>query len=413
MRTPILPGRVQVLRPVGSGGFATVWLGWDPQLEAEVAVKILAENWALRADVRDRFVTEGRLLRRVDSSRVVPVFDVGELDDGRPYLVMAYLGGGTLAEMLADGRPPPADGRRLLLEVARGLVDLHAAGIVHRDVNPGNILLGERGAVLGDLGLAKDLAAGSGLSQPMGTGRYRAPEQLEFSAEVTPACDVYAFAHVVADVLQPAELQGRRLRTVLARARAQDPALRPGLAEVMAALSDDGISDRRRSRRRRAVAGVSTLLVVAAVGVTGYRWWTRPLLAWDPDHRVAVTVPYDWQVQQSPPRSPDHGAVAARAPDDSAEVAARWTTGAVGPVGDRAHAGCTAGQPVPATIEVTGGGRYTGQSLTWTCPDAVAYREWSLTPRGTDVPGLSLSVRTVSGGDPTPATLVAGVQVAH
>lgn len=83
-------------RVLGSGAFATVWLGDDPALESDVAIKVLAENWANNADVRERFLAEARLLRRVDDPRLVRVFDVGVSDDeeARPYFVMEYIPGG-------------------------------------------------------------------------------------------------------------------------------------------------------------------------------------------------------------------------------------------------------------------------------------------------------------------------------
>jgi len=177
-----------------------VWLGWDPELDAQVAVKILADNWAARADVRERFLAEGRLLRKVDSDRLVRVYDVGELEDGRPYLVMTYAAGGALADLLAVAPLETADARAVLAAVAEGLSVLHRQGIVHRDLNPNNILLltGDPAAdlyhdvVLADLGLAKEVAAASGLTQPAGTGAYMAPEQLDYSDRIGPATDVYA-----------------------------------------------------------------------------------------------------------------------------------------------------------------------------------------------------------------------------
>ena len=100
-------GRYAVRRRIGSGGFATVWLAYDEQLDAPVAVKVLADNWTEDHQVRTRFIEEGRYLRRVESPHVVSVYDAGELDDGRPYLVMSYADQGTLADRLeVDGLTP-------------------------------------------------------------------------------------------------------------------------------------------------------------------------------------------------------------------------------------------------------------------------------------------------------------------
>ena len=107
-------GRYRLTRRLGTGAFATVWLGHDDELDAPVAIKVLADNWAADADVRARFVAEARLLRRVRDQRVVRVHDIGALDDDRPYFVMDYADGGTVATLLADDqRLDPAAALRL------------------------------------------------------------------------------------------------------------------------------------------------------------------------------------------------------------------------------------------------------------------------------------------------------------
>src|SRR5215218_2006876 len=97
---PARLGRYAVRRRIGSGGFATVWLAYDEQLDSPVAIKVLADNWTEDHHVRQRFLEEGRYLRRVESPHVVSVYDAGELEDGRPYLVMSYADQGTLADRL-------------------------------------------------------------------------------------------------------------------------------------------------------------------------------------------------------------------------------------------------------------------------------------------------------------------------
>lgn len=105
--SPARLGRYAVRRRLGSGAFATVWLAYDEQLGCPVAVKVLAENWADDGEVHRRFLEEGRFLRRVESPYVVPVYDAGELPDGRPYLVMAFADQGTLADRVVAGPSPP------------------------------------------------------------------------------------------------------------------------------------------------------------------------------------------------------------------------------------------------------------------------------------------------------------------
>src|SRR4051794_12293815 len=133
-------GRYVVRRRLGSGGFATVWLAHDEQLDAEVAVKVLADNWAHDDSVRRRFLEEGRFLRRVESEHVVQVHDVGELEDGRPFLVLTYADGGTLAARLQEGPLDLASAVGVIVQVGRGLQALHRRGLLHRDVKPANVL---------------------------------------------------------------------------------------------------------------------------------------------------------------------------------------------------------------------------------------------------------------------------------
>jgi hypothetical protein len=182
MDQPPRIGRYSLVRRVGAGGFATVWLARDEQLDAEVAVKILSDNWIDEDDVRRRFLAEGRFLRRVDSPHVVGVHDVGETEDGRPYLVLTYADGGSLADKIKAGPMEIADVVDVVTQVGSGLKQLHARGVLHRDVKPANVLFrsdpsGDR-AMLGDLGLGKSLETVSQLTMPGGTPAYVAPEQV-------------------------------------------------------------------------------------------------------------------------------------------------------------------------------------------------------------------------------------------
>ncbi|MFF9311504.1 serine/threonine-protein kinase [Streptomyces sp. NPDC014748] len=194
-------GRYRLERRLGTGAFGTVWLAHDDDLDAPVAVKVLAENWAHRLDVRERFLSEARLLRKAGSPRVVQVHDIGELPDGRPYFVMEYADAGTLADLLAAGPLPVAEALRLTALAARSAHALHEAGIVHRDVKPSNVLLrtapdGTRRVLLADLGLAKSLAQASGLTLAAGSEGYRPPEQAEPGAGIDARADVYSLGAV-------------------------------------------------------------------------------------------------------------------------------------------------------------------------------------------------------------------------
>ncbi|MCZ7419749.1 serine/threonine-protein kinase [Verrucosispora sp. WMMA2121] len=198
-----VPGRIgayRVERLLGVGSFATVWLAYDPALEVRVAIKVLAENWHHDVRVRERFLDEARLLRRMEDDRLVRVRLVGELADGRPYTVLDWADGGSLRERLAAGPLPVATALDLLAEIAAGVAVLHRHRVVHRDLTPGNILFrstadGER-VVIADLGLAKALAVASGLTMRAGTPGYMAPEQDDPLAVVDERADVYALGRL-------------------------------------------------------------------------------------------------------------------------------------------------------------------------------------------------------------------------
>ena len=241
--TPAAIGRLRIERQLGAGGFATVWLARDPDLDSPVAVKILAENFAAHADIRRRFIDEARLLRRVDSDHLVRVYDVGELPDGRPFFVMTYADCGNLAERISYVPPPwpPHSVIAVVDAVADGLTVLHRHGVVHRDLKPVNVLLrstpdGSERVLLGDLGIAKDLQWASGLTMPAGSSGYAAPEQAFYSERIGPSTDVHALAVTAAQLLglQP-PWPASPLGAVLARATDPEPERRTPTAAAFAA----------------------------------------------------------------------------------------------------------------------------------------------------------------------------------
>jgi serine/threonine-protein kinase len=205
-------GRYELIRPLGHGAMATVDLVHDVELDRPVALKRLAENLARDEDLRRRFLREARLAARLSHPNVVRVFDVGE-DDGRPFIAMEYVEGETLAELLARrGRLPPAEVAKLGVQACAALAAAHAAGLVHRDVKPQNLILGKDAALrLGDFGIAvghegtKLTLAGTVL----GTAGYLAPEQAR-GEQVTASADIYAVGAVLYELLtgEPAQTAG-------------------------------------------------------------------------------------------------------------------------------------------------------------------------------------------------------------
>ena len=196
-------GRYELVRPLGHGAMATVDLAQDVELERPVALKRLAENLARDEDLQRRFLREARLAARLSHPNVVRVFDVGE-DDGRPFIAMEYVEGETLAELVAQRAPlPAAEAARLGTQMCAGLAAAHAAGLVHRDVKPQNLLLRTDGVLkLGDFGIAAG-HEGTRLTLAgtvLGTAGYLAPEQAR-GEEVTAAADIYAVGAVLYELL--------------------------------------------------------------------------------------------------------------------------------------------------------------------------------------------------------------------
>jgi serine/threonine protein kinase len=197
-------GRYRLERELGQGGMATVYLARDAELDRSVAVKILAERLAGDAAFRKRLLREARLAARLSHPNVVSVYDVGETEDGRPYIVMECVEGLTLADVLLErGRLPADEAVGLAVQACRGLAHAHAAGLVHRDVKPQNLLLRDDGTLkVADFGIARaaETTALTQVGTVLGTAAYLSPEQAA-GEEVTAATDLYALGAVLYELL--------------------------------------------------------------------------------------------------------------------------------------------------------------------------------------------------------------------
>jgi serine/threonine-protein kinase len=201
--TEILPPRYRDVELIGKGAMGDIYRATDTALGRTVAAKVLSDRYADDDSIVRRFEREARTAAGLSNANVVTIYDVGAWE-GRPYLVMEYLPGGSLADRLAASGPPtPAVSLRLLEQAARGLDGAHAAGIVHRDVKPANILLDERDNVrVADFGIARAVGADSltTTGTVLGTAGYLAPEQARGDG-ATPASDRYALGVVAFELL--------------------------------------------------------------------------------------------------------------------------------------------------------------------------------------------------------------------
>ncbi len=279
MSTEVLSDRYEIERPLGHGAMAVVDLAHDRELDRDVALKRLAENLSRDADFRGRFLREGKLAAQLNHPNIVRVFDVGEAD-GRPYIAMEYVDGETGADLVARrGTVTTAEAADIGAQAARALAAAHAAGLVHRDVKPHNLLLRRDGVLkLGDFGIAFGLE-GTRLTMTgtvLGTAAYLAPEQAR-AEEVTSAVDVYALGLVLVELLTGNPSRSARIDgpigATIARCLAIDPRRRPSAGELERELRGErsaaptAILPRARRIRRgpMLLAAAATIAIVTGV----------------------------------------------------------------------------------------------------------------------------------------------------
>jgi len=193
----VIGGRYRLLAVVGAGASAQVFAADDTRLGRRVAVKLLHPALAGDATFLRKFQAEARLAASLNHRNVLHVYDWGD-EDGIPYLVLEYLGGGSLRSLLDTGRLlSPQQAAAIGAEAAHGLAYAHRRGLVHRDIKPANLLFDDDGRLLvADFGLARALAEAA-ITEPlgavMGTARYASPEQVE-GRPVDDRTDVYSLA---------------------------------------------------------------------------------------------------------------------------------------------------------------------------------------------------------------------------
>jgi tetratricopeptide (TPR) repeat protein len=298
LRAPVLgPGaavaRFRVLGAVGAGGMGIVYAAYDPELERKVAVKLLWGDAPDAAARQHRILREAQSMARLSHPNVVRVYDVGLLGD-RVFVVMEFVEGTTLRRWLAEAPRAPRDVLRVMIGAGRGLAAAHAAGLIHRDFKPDNVLLGDGGRALvtdfglavapGDEGGAPAARAGDGLvsrtGAVAGTPAYMAPEQMA-GGEVDARSDVWSFSATLyealfrerpfparsADGIREAVLHGpapappgkrgvpAHVRRAVLQGLERDPARRPAsMTALIAALEHDPAATRRRAALGLALA---------------------------------------------------------------------------------------------------------------------------------------------------------------
>ena len=287
-----LGDRYQLLEVVGRGGMGEVWAGRDLRLGRRVAVKLLSPTMATQAGVRERFEEEARSAARLSHPNVVLVFDSGE-HEGTPYLVMELLPGRTLADEVALGPLDSERVRKIGIEVLGALAASHQAGILHRDIKPGNVLLTADGtAKLGDFGIAKSTEGMNLTSTGMivGTTAYLAPERLA-GRPATAQSDVYSLGVVLYEALS-----GRKpfqADTPIGIMRAVEAHLAIPLAEACPGLDVSLVTTVERAMAKEPAGRFSSAAAMAsALG--------RDRVLEDPGATVADALPSSTEVLPAP-----------------------------------------------------------------------------------------------------------------
>ncbi len=197
--------RYDIKSLIGQGGMSTVYLGYDPRSQREVAIKILPPYYLHSTKFRERFEREAYMIALLEHPAIVPVYDMGE-EDGQPYIVMRYMSGGSLGDKLKKGPIPLREAMEMYLRLAPALDTAHARGITHRDVKPDNLLFDKYDNVfLSDFGLARlrETIGFANISDGtiMGTPAYMSPEQIQGDQEIDGRSDIYSMGVVLYQML--------------------------------------------------------------------------------------------------------------------------------------------------------------------------------------------------------------------
>jgi tetratricopeptide (TPR) repeat protein len=196
-------GQYEVVARLGGGGMGIVYAARDTRLGRRVALKFLPAQWSHDEAAKDRFVREAQAASATDHPNICTIHDIGADGDGRLFIVMAQYDGETLKHRLAAGRLPVDEAIDIAAQIAEGLAKAHAAGVVHRDIKPGNIMLTEDGVRILDFGLAKFADARLQLTMEgstLGTIAYMSPEQTR-GDDADARSDIWATGVVLYEML--------------------------------------------------------------------------------------------------------------------------------------------------------------------------------------------------------------------
>ncbi len=231
-------GRYRLIRLLGEGGMGRVYLAEHPQIGSRVAIKILSDECTRSPELLDRFFAEARAVNLIRHENIISVLDLAVLPDGRPFIIMEFVEGQTLAQHVRHTVAPLGGVAQVIGEVLSGLSAAHAIGIVHRDLKPDNVIVTVEGhAKVLDFGIAKlapglraDVSPRTKTGALLGTPAYMAPEQISGAGNVDARTDIYAAGVVLYEAVTGAvPFTGSTLFDVM-RAHLEDAPVPPSHA---------------------------------------------------------------------------------------------------------------------------------------------------------------------------------------
>ncbi len=303
--TQRIPG-YRIIRKLGSGAMATVFLAQQESLDRPVAIKVLPTKFSENKEFLERFYKEGRAAAKLNDANIVQAYDVGQSGEYH-YFVMEYVDGDTVYEQIVEKKKlSEQDASPIIRQVALALKHAHEVGFIHRDIKPKNIMIAKNGDVkLADLGLARSLddqvAAEAEVGRAYGTPYYISPEQIRGKKTITPAADIYGLGatlyHMVTGKVpfsgkNPSDVMHRHLKQELVPPDHINPSLTPGFSQIIEMMMAKDVTQRYQN----AADLIEDLDAVAAGGSPQF---AQPALDFAKLAQVAKEVPANARIDQN------------------------------------------------------------------------------------------------------------------
>jgi len=279
--------RYRLARVLGEGGMGRVYLAVHPTIGSRVAIKVLSEECSRNPELIERFFAEAKAVNLIRHENIVSVLDLAVLRDGRPFIIMEFIDGHTLAHYVRGAQASLGGVAQVMGEVLSGLDAAHRIGIIHRDLKPDNVIVTVEGhAKVLDFGIAKlapglraDLSPRTKTGALLGTPAYMAPEQISGSGQVDARTDIYAAGVVMYEAVTGAQPFGGETLFDMMRAHLEAAPIpprqrRPDLPQAMEDVILQALAKRPEERFQSAGA-MAQALAHAASGLTAEQW--KPL----------------------------------------------------------------------------------------------------------------------------------------